>query len=98
MRAVDEVIVHGCLIVALCVSGFMRGFDFAIVGGILGILLIHYRTDLLPRKPVDSKQDIPATIEFEMEKMKEKLNQLNAILAFRGAASKPKQPEAQAPK
>jgi len=83
-RPSDEAIVHGCLILALCVYGFLRGFNFAVVFGIVAVLLIHYRRDFLPeRKQTAGTQVGDARFDFEFNQLKEKVNQLSALIAFK---------------
>jgi len=83
-RPSDEAIVHGCIIVALCVAGFMRGFNIAITGGIVAILIVHYRRDYLPHKSSLNSKDIGFDrLAFDVEQLKEKVTQLNALIAFK---------------
>jgi len=83
-RPSDEAIVHGCLILALCAYGFLRAFNFAVVFGIVAILLIHYRRDFLPeRKAPAGLKPGDLRFEFEFDQLKEKVNQLSALIAFK---------------
>jgi hypothetical protein len=85
MRAfTDEVIVHGCVLIALSVAGFMRSFNVAVVGGIIATLLIHYRRDFLPERREPAKTDVNlAQVKMDIEMLQEKVSQLNALIAFK---------------
>ena len=93
---IDEAIVHGVLIASFSVYGYLRSFSFAVVVGIVSVLLIHYRRDFLPER----KQDVPhdtTKFEFEFEQLKERVNQLNALIAFKQGIAGRQAPQGVAP-
>jgi hypothetical protein len=101
----DESIVHGLLILAFCVDGFLHRFSVPHVIAILGVLLIHYRRDALPA--IENKKGANpaaesveyAQLKFDVEMLQEKVTQLNALIAFKtGLGIKTPQPPAQGQK
>jgi len=94
---IHESVVHLILLLCFLVAGFIQGFSFPHIVGILGVMAFHYRHDFRKAQEPPASRSVTETQVWQYEELKEKISQLNALIALKtGLRPRAQEPGAQA--